>query len=73
MEHSTKTVLNTMNGPQNLRQPVQIYHLPRFSPQMVGSKRPMIGWVPVLCSHHEVKLWNQIIGNRNNVITVLYL
>ena len=51
MELRAERTLNTMNGPKDLRQPVQLDHLARRPAGMVGGKAAVVRWVPVLRGH----------------------
>ena len=54
MELGTGRALNTMDGPEHLRQPGQFDHFARHAAGMVGGKAAMVGRVPVLRGHDEI-------------------
>ena len=60
--------MHAMNRPKYLRQSIKINDLARGFFLMIGSKTSMIGRMPVLRGHNEVKLVLNTIHKGNNLI-----
>jgi hypothetical protein len=57
-----------MHGPQNLLDPVQIYHVAQLPVWVVGGKAPVICRMPILGGQDEIEAFDQTVYNRYDLI-----
>src|SRR5262245_64986437 len=63
-------LLDAVNGPENLRNAVQVYNLADTPALVVSSEAAVVGWMPVLGGYHQVEAILLPVGDRNHLVPV---
>src|SRR5215469_7793841 len=63
-------MLDTVDWPQYLGNPVQVDHITRLTTRMVRGKTSMIGWMPILSRQYQIEMVHEPIDDRNHPIPI---
>src|SRR5216117_2882468 len=64
------TSLHAVVRPKYLFQATKLNKFKRFFVLLIGRKTFMIGWVPVLCCYHKLKIILKLVDNGNDLVTI---
>src|SRR5690606_6971983 len=70
MEFCAETSLYTMHRPKDLLQTVQVNYFEFIFIGMFGCKAFVVLRMPILCSYDQIKIFLDVIQNRNYIISV---
>ena len=62
--------LDGMDRPQNLHEPMQIYHLARSPVRMVGGEASMVSRMPILGGQDESETFHESVDHRDHFISI---
>src|SRR5215510_2368390 len=63
-------MLDTVDWPSYLRNPVQLDHITRLAARMVRGKTTVIGWMPILSRQYQIEMIHEPIDDRNYPIPI---